>query len=89
MSRGRLAPSLNTRSKGLVDMSLRNDLLRAMDMIEVAGASNVTHAYNAPKTLFSVKAEITRLDKSISSTLTLTVSSFSLVTAGVSSVLTN
>lgn len=55
MSRGRLAPSLNARSKGLVDMSLRNDLLRAMDMIEVAGASNVTHAYNAPKTLFSVK----------------------------------
>ena len=36
MSRGRLAPSLNARSKGLVDMSLRNDLLRAMDMIEVS-----------------------------------------------------
>jgi hypothetical protein len=55
MSRGRLAPSLNARSKGLVDMSLKNDLLRAMDQIEVAGASNVTTAYNNPKSMFTVK----------------------------------
>jgi len=71
MSRGRLAPSLNARSKGLVDMSLKNDLLRAMDQIEVAGASNVTTAYNNPKSMFTVKVGYSFRSITIKTTKTL------------------
>ena len=35
MSRGRLIPSLNYRSKGLIDMSIHNGVLRGMDMVNV------------------------------------------------------
>jgi hypothetical protein len=55
MSRGRLAASFNYRSKGLIDMSIRNELLRGFDIVQVSGASNVNTAYNAPKLMFEVR----------------------------------
>lgn len=54
MSRGRLIPSLNYRSKGLIDMSLPNANLRGMDQITLYGASNLNDAYNNPVEMFSV-----------------------------------
>lgn len=59
MSRGRLLPSLNYRSKAYVDMSLPNHNLRGMDLIEVYGASNVNDAFNNPVKMFDVRYDYT------------------------------
>jgi len=54
MSRGRLIPSLVTRSKNQIDMSLPNGILRDMTHVEVYGASNINDANLNPSLLFSV-----------------------------------
>lgn len=53
MSRPRLLPSLNYRSKGIVDMSIPNEVLRGYDLIEVAAASNLNDAQNNPVSIFT------------------------------------
>lgn len=53
MSRGRLLPSLISRSKNQIDMSLPNGLLRDMTNIEVYGASNANDAFQNPAFMFS------------------------------------
>lgn len=58
MSRGRLTPSLNYRSKGIIDISIRNELLLGYDLIEIWGASNITNCYNNPIKLFEVKVGV-------------------------------
>jgi len=70
--RNRLAASFNYRSKGLVDMSIRNELLRGFDQIQVAGASNVNTAFNAPKVMFELKAGGIFLSPSVETTRTIT-----------------
>ena len=54
MSRGRLIPSLISRSKNQIEMSLSNGVLRGIQSVEVYCASNVNDAYNNPTLLFSV-----------------------------------
>ena len=46
MSRSRLIPSLNYRSKGVVDMTLSNQVLKGFDLVEVYIASNVNDAHD-------------------------------------------
>lgn len=70
--RNRLAASFNYRSKGLVDMSIRNELLRGFDQIQVAGASNVNTAFNAPKVMFELKAGGVFQSPSVETTRTIT-----------------
>lgn len=55
MSRGRLLPSLNYRSKNSIDMGLSNTLLRNIVEVEVLGASNLNDAWLNPSLMFSVK----------------------------------
>ena len=59
MSRGRLIPSLNYRSKGFIDMSLPNESLRGMELLEVYGASNLNDAVTAPVKMFDVRYDYT------------------------------
>lgn len=59
MSRARLTPSLNYRSKGLIDMSLPNTILDRYDAVEVFIASNINDALNAPLLAFSVEFDVT------------------------------
>lgn len=71
MSRGRLAPSLNYRNKNIVDMSLRSELLRTMDQIEVCSASNITDCFNNPKAMFTVRVNEYFKSPSVRATKTL------------------
>lgn len=59
MSRGRLIPSLNYRSKGLIDMSLPNKNLRGLDLIEIFVASNFDDAKTDPVKIFEVRYDFT------------------------------
>ena len=59
MSRGRLTPSLNYRSKGLIDMSIPNQSLRGMDYIEVYANSKLDDAQSAPLKIFEVQYDQT------------------------------
>lgn len=55
MSRGRLLPSLNYRSKNVVDMSVSNTILRNITDVEIHGASNLNDAFLNPSLMFSVR----------------------------------
>ena len=55
MSRGRLIASLNSRRKGLIDISLPNENLRAFDILEVYGASNIDDAFVNPRKILEVR----------------------------------
>jgi len=65
MSRGRLIPSLNYRSRGYIDMSLPNQNLRGMDLIEVHAASNIDDAFGSPIKAFEVRYDFTFKSPSI------------------------
>jgi len=65
MSRPRLVPSLNYRSKGVVDMSIPNQLCRGFDLIEVYIASNVNDAQSSPLLAFSVPVDTTFMSPSV------------------------
>jgi len=54
MSRARLVPSLNYRSKGVIDMSIPNSTLNSYINIQVAIASNINDAQSAPINAFKV-----------------------------------
>ena len=55
MLRGKLIPSLNYRSKGVIDFSVPNAVIQNVHTIEVYGASNVDAAFTAPRLMFSVR----------------------------------
>lgn len=65
MSRGRLLPSLNYRAINMIDMSLPNQNLRGMDLIEVYGASNIDDAFANPVKMFEVRYDFTFKSPSI------------------------
>ncbi len=65
MSRGRLIPSLNYRSKGLIDVSIPNASLRGMDEIRVYGASNLNDAFNNPLEILRTKYDVNFKSSSI------------------------
>lgn len=55
MSRGRLIASLNSRRKGLIDISLPNESLRSFDIIEIYGASNIDDSFNSPRKILEAR----------------------------------
>src|SRR6056300_804149 len=65
MSRGRLLPSLNYRSKGVIDISVNNTLLRNAVALEVYGASNLNDAFLSPRLMFSVLTGRTHVSPSL------------------------
>lgn len=65
MSRGRLLPSLNYRSKGLIDITVSNSLLRNAVSLEVYGASNMNDAHVNPRAMFSVPVGRTHVSPSL------------------------
>ena len=65
MSRGRLLPSLNYRSKNVVDMSISNTILRNITDVQIHGASNLNDAFLNPSLMFSVKAGRSFVSKSL------------------------
>lgn len=65
MSRGRLLPSLNYRSKNVVDMSVSNTILRNITDVEVHGASNLNDAFLNPSLMFSVRTGRSFVSKSL------------------------
>lgn len=65
MSRARLIPSLNYRSKGLVDMSVPNSILDRFDQIDVHIASNLNDALTAPLYAFTVDFDVTFMSESV------------------------
>lgn len=68
MSRGRLLPSLVSRSKNQIDMALPNGVLRDMVSVQVYGASNVNDAYSNPSLLFEVPVGRSFISPSLRST---------------------
>jgi len=65
MSRGRLLPSLNYRTKNMIDMNLPNQNLRGMELIEIYGASNIDDAFTSPVKMFEVRYDFTFKSPSI------------------------
>ena len=65
MSRGRLLPSLNYRSKGVIDMSISDTILRNVETLEVHGASSLNDAFLNPSLLFSLKTGRTYLSPTL------------------------
>ncbi len=65
MSRSRLIPSLNYRSKGVVDMTLSNQVLKGFDLVEVYVASNVNDAHTSPLLAFSFPVDQTFMSPSV------------------------
>lgn len=65
MSRGRLLPSLNYRTKNMVDMSIPNQNLRGLELIEVYGASNISDAFTNPLKMFELGYDFTFKSPSI------------------------
>lgn len=65
MSRGRLIPSLNYRSKGLIDISISNQTLRGMDEVIVYGASNLADVLANPIEIFRTRYDLNFKSKSI------------------------
>jgi len=65
MSRGRLLPSLNYRSKGLIDVSIPNQSLRGMDEVRVYGASNLMDAFNNPIEILRTRYDVNFKSSSI------------------------
>ena len=67
MSRGRLLPSLNYRSQGVIDISVSNSLLRNAVRLEVYGASTLNDAFSNPRLMFSVGTGRTHVSPSLKS----------------------
>ena len=65
MSRGRLIPSLNYRTKNMTDMSFPNRNLRGLELIEIHGASNIDDAFTNPVKMFEMRYDSTFKSPSI------------------------
>jgi len=66
MIRGKLIPSLNYRSKGVIDFSVPSAVVKTLHTIEVYGASNIDDAFDAPRLMFSVRAGKTFVSPTLS-----------------------